>query len=81
MSGYNIAAKLKDEQDKVNVDLAGSGVAYKERLNMPVVAEVVAREQPEPSRILHGARALLPRAEHPVAPSIRSTLHRNGIAK
>ena len=47
MSGFNIAAKLKDKQDKVNVDLAASGVAYKERLNMPVVAEVVAREQPE----------------------------------
>ncbi|MDG9900744.1 DNA polymerase III subunit theta [Klebsiella grimontii] len=30
-----------------NIDLAASGVAYKERLNMPVVAEVVAREQPE----------------------------------
>lgn len=43
----NIAAKSKDEQDKVNVDLAASGVAYKERLNMPVVAEVVARQQPE----------------------------------
>ncbi|EIX9363645.1 DNA polymerase III subunit theta [Klebsiella pneumoniae] len=47
MSQWNIAAKPKDEQDKVNVDLAASGVAYKERLNMPVVAEVVAREQPE----------------------------------
>lgn len=47
MSKWNIAAKPKDEQDKVNVDLAASGVAYKERLNMPVVAEVVAREQPE----------------------------------
>ncbi|POT69436.1 DNA polymerase III subunit theta [Klebsiella michiganensis] len=46
-SPWNIAAKSKDEQDKVNVDLAASGVAYKERLNMPVVAEVVAREQPE----------------------------------
>lgn len=42
MSQWNIAAKSKDEQDKVNVDLAASGVAYKERLNMPVVAEVVA---------------------------------------
>lgn len=39
MSQWNIAAKSKDEQDKVNVDLAASGVAYKERLNMPVVAE------------------------------------------
>ena len=46
-SSWNIAAKSKDEQDKVNVDLAASGVAYKERLNMPVVAEVVARAQPE----------------------------------
>ena len=42
MSKFNIAAKSKDEQDKVNVDLAASGVAYKERLNMPVVAEEVA---------------------------------------
>lgn len=47
MSGHNIAAKSKEEQDKVNVDLAASGVAYKERMNMPVIAEQVAREQPE----------------------------------
>lgn len=47
MSKWNIAAKSQEERDKVNVDLAASGVAYKERLNMPVVAEVVAREQPE----------------------------------
>ncbi|HBM2965129.1 TPA: DNA polymerase III subunit theta [Klebsiella michiganensis] len=47
MSKWNIAAKSPEEQDKVNVDLAANGVAYKERLNMPVVAEVVAREQPE----------------------------------
>lgn len=47
MSKFNIAAKSQEEQDKVNVDLAASGVAYKERLNQPVVAEQVAREQPE----------------------------------
>ena len=47
MSKWNIAAKQKEEQDKVNVDLAASGVAYKERMNMPVIAEQVAREQPE----------------------------------
>lgn len=47
MSNHNIAAKSKEEQDKVNVDLAASGVAYKERMNMPVIAEQVAREQPE----------------------------------
>lgn len=47
MSDFNIAAKSKDDQDRVNIDLAASGVAYKERLNMPVIAEQVAREQPE----------------------------------
>ncbi|CAM7606010.1 DNA polymerase III subunit theta [Citrobacter freundii] len=47
MPGHNIAAKSKEDQDKVSVDLAASGVAYKERLNQPVVAEQVAREQPE----------------------------------
>lgn len=47
MSKWNIAAKSQEERDKVNVDLAASGVAYKERLNMPVIAEQVAREQPE----------------------------------
>ncbi|EOY3627263.1 DNA polymerase III subunit theta [Enterobacter hormaechei] len=47
MSRFNIASKPKDDQDKVNVDLAASGVAYKERLNMPVIAEVVMREHPE----------------------------------
>lgn len=53
MSDFNIAAKPQEERDKVNVDLAASGVAYKERLNMPVVAEVVAREQPDhPIRVI-----------------------------
>jgi len=47
VSDRNIAAKSKEERDKVNVDLAASGVAYKERLNIPVIAEQVAREQPE----------------------------------
>lgn len=47
MSDFNIAAKSEDERDRVNVDLAAAGVAYKERMNMPVIAEAVAREQPE----------------------------------
>ncbi|EFC5297392.1 DNA polymerase III subunit theta [Escherichia coli] len=47
MSEWNIAAKPQEDRDKVNVDLAASGVAYKERLNMPVIAEQVAREQPD----------------------------------
>ena len=32
---YNLADLPKDDMDKVNVDLAASGVAYKERMNMP----------------------------------------------
>ncbi|MCU2772967.1 DNA polymerase III subunit theta [Enterobacter hormaechei subsp. steigerwaltii] len=47
MSDWNIAVKPQEERDKVNADLAASGVAYKERLNMPVIAEMVMREQPE----------------------------------
>ena len=48
--GYNLAELSKEEMDRVNVDLAASGVAYKERYNMPVIPEVVEREQPEPLR-------------------------------
>ena len=40
----NLAKLPQDEMDKVNVDLAAAGVAFKERYNMPVVAEVVERE-------------------------------------
>ncbi|MGL9721310.1 DNA polymerase III subunit theta [Symbiopectobacterium sp.] len=46
---YNLAnlPLPAQEMDKVNVDLAASGVAFKERYNMPVIPEVVEREQPE----------------------------------
>lgn len=47
MSNVNLSRLSKEDQDKVAVDLAASGVAYKERLNLPVVSEIVAREQPE----------------------------------
>lgn len=43
----NLAQLEQAEMDKVNVDLAAAGGAFKERYNMPVVAEVVEREQPE----------------------------------
>lgn len=56
MSGFNLAATSKEEQDKVAIDLVASGVAFKERLAMPVVAELVAREQPEHLREYFGAR-------------------------
>ncbi|MBG2817564.1 DNA polymerase III subunit theta [Proteus mirabilis] len=42
----NLANLPQEEKDKINVDLAASGVAYKERLNMPVVASEVERQQP-----------------------------------
>ncbi|HEY3983754.1 DNA polymerase III subunit theta [Cedecea sp.] len=44
---YNLADLPQEEMDKINVDLAAAGVAFKERYNMPIVAEVVEREQPE----------------------------------
>lgn len=42
----NLATLPQEEMDKVNVDLAAAGVAFKERYNMPVIPEVVEREQP-----------------------------------
>ena len=42
----NLANLTQEEKDKINVDLTASGVAYKERLNMPVVASEVERQQP-----------------------------------
>lgn len=48
--GYNLTELSDEETAKMNVDLAASGVAFKERYNMPVIPEMVAREQPEPLR-------------------------------
>ena len=56
MSVFNLAAQLQEEQDKVAVDLTASGVAFKERHNMPVVPEVVVREMPEHLREYFMAR-------------------------
>ncbi|MBQ0326308.1 DNA polymerase III subunit theta [Providencia rettgeri] len=43
----NLADLPKEEMDKVNVDLAASGVAYKERLSKQVLDVQVEQEQPE----------------------------------
>lgn len=43
---HNLAARSREERDKVNVDLAASGVAFKERMNMPVVPHEVEMQQP-----------------------------------
>ena len=74
MSKWNIAAKSKEDQYKVNVDLAARGVAYKECLNMPVVAEVVAREQPEHLReyLWSASATTARRASSYPAPAIRA---------
>lgn len=45
--GHNLADLSKEEMDKVNVDLAASGVAYRERLNKTVLDVQVEQEQPE----------------------------------
>lgn len=44
---HNLAARSRDERDRINVDLAASGVAYKERMNMPVIPHEVEMQQPE----------------------------------
>ncbi|EPL6453004.1 DNA polymerase III subunit theta [Providencia vermicola] len=44
---HNLALLPKDEMDKVNVDLLASGVAFKERYNIAILADAVEREQPE----------------------------------
>lgn len=43
---HNLAARSREERDKVNVDLAASGVAFKERMNMPVIPHEVEMQQP-----------------------------------
>lgn len=43
---YNMTSKEKSERERVSVDLAAAGVAYKERLNMPVILHEVELQQP-----------------------------------
>ncbi|WP_340608774.1 DNA polymerase III subunit theta [Xenorhabdus bharatensis] len=47
MVEHNLARLSKDEMDKVNTDLAASGVAFKERYNMPVIPDSVEQTQPQ----------------------------------
>ncbi|EMF4673896.1 DNA polymerase III subunit theta [Providencia stuartii] len=44
---HNLAELSKEEKDKVNVDLAASGVAYRERLGKEVIDIEVEQQQPE----------------------------------
>ncbi|MEN4527306.1 DNA polymerase III subunit theta [Pantoea agglomerans] len=43
---HNLAARNKEERERINVDLAASGVAYRERLNQPVIPREVELQQP-----------------------------------
>ncbi|MEQ4922303.1 DNA polymerase III subunit theta [Proteus hauseri] len=59
---YNLSLLTQEKKDKINVSLAASGVAFKERYNMPVVAEAVAREQPQYLREFFQERLVFYRA-------------------
>ncbi|MGO1172621.1 MAG: DNA polymerase III subunit theta [Serratia liquefaciens] len=52
---YNLANLDKEDMDKVNVDLAASGVAYKERMNQQVIAEQVAHYREVSKRLPNGS--------------------------
>ncbi|NBM13654.1 DNA polymerase II [Proteus sp. G2670] len=43
----NLANLPQDEKDKINADLAASGVAYKERLGLPYDLYETENQQPE----------------------------------
>ena len=49
--------------DKINTDLAASGVAFKERYNMPVIAEQVQRTLPESCALFCRTSGVLPPAQ------------------
>lgn len=59
----NLAEISKEEMDRINIDLAASAVAFKERYNMPVVAEMVERQQLEHLRTYFRERVMHYRGE------------------
>ena len=74
---YNLADLPKDEMDKINVDLAAGGVAFKERYNQPVVAEIVEREQPEQLREYFRERLVHHRAKRDSLGKMEIVLNKN----
>lgn len=59
---YNLSELTQEEKDKLNISLAASGVAFKERYNMPVVADAVLREQPQAFQAFFQERLVFYRA-------------------
>lgn len=45
--GYNLVELSDEETAKMNVDLAASGVAFKERYNMPVILKWSPENNPK----------------------------------
>lgn len=45
-SCYNLAARSTEEHDRVNIELAESGVAWKERMEKPVLVYEIEAQQP-----------------------------------
>ncbi|HEI8751234.1 TPA: DNA polymerase III subunit theta [Proteus mirabilis] len=68
----NLANLSQEEKDKINVDLATSGVAYKERLNMPIVASEVERQQPAHLRAYFNERLVFYRERSKKLPDSKS---------
>lgn len=42
---HNLAARSREERERINLDLAASGVAFKERMNLPVLSMEVEMQQ------------------------------------
>ena len=75
---HNIAARSKEERDKVNVDLAASGVAFKERMNQPVIPHEVEMQQPEPLRAYFQERLKFYREESMKFPRGTDPIYQKG---
>ncbi len=65
---YNLASKEKSERERVSVDLAAAGVAYKERLNMPVIPHEVELQQPAALREYFRERVVHYRQQSQILP-------------
>ncbi|WIF73571.1 DNA polymerase III subunit theta [Proteus vulgaris] len=71
----NLAELPQEEKNKINVDLSASGIAYKERLNMPVVASEVERQQPAHLRAYFNERLAFYRERSKKLPDGNSVQH------
>ncbi|WP_422120192.1 DNA polymerase III subunit theta [Morganella morganii] len=52
----NIANLPQEEKDKINADLAASGIAYKERLGLPYDLYETENQQPEHNALINNCQ-------------------------